>query len=331
MGPVESGWGLPDSLRTLAPDAVDLLDRTNAWAWCTVGPALMELVRLRVAALLGYDNGLRRRARVAGSDGPAEAKVAQLDRYYSADDFSALERDCIEFAEQFVLDVSGPIADYLPGLETHFPGAVRGFVTAVFVVEFTQRLEMVSGALLGSSPPGSTVGPAIGGPSSADAALELKESLGDYQRAVMRAAALDPVITELVRLRCARTHDCRICQTLRLADARAAGADDAMTAKVDYYETSDLDDRAKTALRITDAMITAPTGLTDVVIGDARSLFSRSELAELCLDVTKWSTQKIHVALGTDGADHLPTNADGVSFLAFDADGHVADFSATLE
>ena len=44
-------------------------------------------------------------------------------------------------------------------------------------------------------------------------------------------------------------------------------------------------------------------------------------LAELLLDITKWSTQKIHVALGTDGADALPRDAAGVSYLTFDDAG----------
>ncbi|MFZ4487535.1 MAG: hypothetical protein ACOYO9_13195, partial [Candidatus Nanopelagicales bacterium] len=54
-----------------------------------------------------------------------------------------------------------------------------------------------------------------------------------YQDAVVRSTILDPVTTELIRLRCARQHDCRICQTLRLADAADLGLDADMAAKVD--------------------------------------------------------------------------------------------------
>jgi alkylhydroperoxidase family enzyme len=166
---------------------------------------------------------------------------------------------------------------------------------------------------------------------SEGAVQQLQESLRNYQDAVVRGTALDPVITELVRLRCARTHNCQICQTLRLADARAAGVDDDMTTKVDFYERSDLDGRTKTALRITDAFITRPDTLAASVVATARSVFSDEQLAELCLDITKWSTQKIHVSLGTDGADALPTNEQGVSFFTFGADGKVAEFSPTLD
>ena len=150
-----------------------------------------------------------------------------------------------------------------------------------------------------------------------------------YQEAVVRGTALDPVVTEMVRLRCARTHACRICQTLRLVDARDAGVDDAMTAKIDFYETSDLDERIKIALRITDAFITRPDMIAPAVIREARSMFTPAALLELCLDITKWSTQKIYVAQGTDGAHVLPKNAQGISFFTFDESGKVAGFRAT--
>ncbi len=157
----------------------------------------------------------------------------------------------------------------------------------------------------------------------------LTSSLGDYQDAVVRLRALDPVTTELVRLRCARQHDCRICQTLRLSDAVEAGATDGMTAKIDFYEASDLAERHKVALRIVDAFIWQPSSIGPDLSAQAHEHFSASELAELLLDITKWSTQKIHVALGTDGADRLPVNDDGVAYFAFGEDGAVARIAAT--
>jgi hypothetical protein len=38
---------------------------------------------------------------------------------------------------------------------------------------------------------------------------------------------------------------------------------------------------------------------------------------------SRWSTQKIKVALGTDGAERLVTDADGVALFGFDPDGQV--------
>lgn len=150
-----------------------------------------------------------------------------------------------------------------------------------------------------------------------------------YQDAVVRSTILDPVTTELIRLRCARQHDCRICQTLRLADAADLGLDADMAAKVDRYEQSDLDERHKVALRIVDAFIWLPSGITDDLVAQARGHFTDAELAELLLDITKWSTQKIHVVLGTDGADRLPMGADGVSYFRFDDAGRATGFTPT--
>ena len=155
----------------------------------------------------------------------------------------------------------------------------------------------------------------------ADRDASLVALLSAYQDAVVRSRLLDATTTELVRLRCARQHDCRICQTLRLADAIEAGVDDETTAKIDFYERSDLAERHKVALRLVDAMIWRPTDLSDDLVRQAHEHFTDAELAELLLDITKWSTQKIHVALGTDGADDLPRDGDGVSYLRFDEDG----------
>ena len=150
---------------------------------------------------------------------------------------------------------------------------------------------------------------------------ELTALLSDYQDTVMRSTTLDPVLTEFIRLRCARQHDCRICQTLRLSDAADLGMDTAMSDKIDRYESSDLDERTKVALRLVDAFIWSPRSMTADLIGAAHEHFSDAELAEILLDVTKWSTQKIHVALGTDSADKITTDANGMSYFSFDAQG----------
>ena len=159
---------------------------------------------------------------------------------------------------------------------------------------------------------------------------ELAGLMSAYQDAVVRSRVLDAVTTELVRLRCARQHDCRICQTLRLADAADEGLDDSMANKIDDYEASDLEERHKVALRIVDAFIWLPTSMSTELVESAHAHFTDAELAELLLDITKWSTQKIHVVLGTDGADRLPINDAGVSYVTFDNAGKAASFRADL-
>ena len=158
---------------------------------------------------------------------------------------------------------------------------------------------------------------------------ELVALLGEYQDTVVRSRHLDAITTELVRLRCARQHDCRICQTLRLADAADSGLDEGMAGKVDRYERSDLNERHKVALRIVDAFIWRPADMSNELIEQAHEQFTDAELAELLLDITKWSTQKIHVALGTDGADRLPVGEAGVSYFRFDEEGRATGFTPT--
>lgn len=159
---------------------------------------------------------------------------------------------------------------------------------------------------------------------------QLYSLLAAYQDTVVRASQLDPLTTELIRLRCARQHDCRICQTLRLADAQVAGLDSDMESNIDHYESSDLSERHKTALRLVDAFIWRPGDITDQLVSQAHEHFSDEELSEILIDITKWSTQKIHVTLGTDGAEHLPTDERGVAYFAFGDDGKVARISSAL-
>jgi AhpD family alkylhydroperoxidase len=330
----EPVWDLPGALSRLRPEACGLLTALNERVWQDGDPLLLELVRVRVAQLIGNPGAARVRFSLAAAAGGAgleaaglEAKLGALPDYPGSPLFSAAEREVVAFAEQFVIDVGGTTEDVRAELAGRFGAdGARALVTAIYVVEFTQRLQLIAARLLDDAPARllddapAPLDPAVG-LDAAPAGL-----LNAYQAAVVRGSVLDPVTTELVRLRCARTHHCRICQTLRLADARAAGVDETMSAKVDFYERSDLPERAKVALRVTDAFITQPSLLSGAVAGQARASFGPAELASLCLDITKWSTQKIKVALGTDGADRLVTDADGVALFGFDSGGQATGY-----
>ena len=45
-------------------------------------------------------------------------------------------------------------------------------------------------------------------PSEVNSTPALRQALGGWQAAVVRLDSVDPVTTELVRLRCAKHHDC---------------------------------------------------------------------------------------------------------------------------
>jgi AhpD family alkylhydroperoxidase len=313
-------WSLPRALSGLRPEACGLLVALNERVWQLGDPGLLELVRLRVAQLIG--NSAAFRVRYANAVFVPESKILALPDYPGSPLFSPAERDILAFTEQFGIDVGGTDATTRARLVEHFGAdCVRELVSAIYVVEFTQRLQMMAVRLLDDD----AWSPALASPRRVGD-VSPAGLLAAYQEAVMRGSTLDPMTTELIRLRCARTHRCRICQTLRLADARAAGVDEAITAQIDFYERSDLPDRAKVALRVTDAFITRPDLLSDTVAEQARTSFEPAELASLCLGITKWSTQKIHVALGTDGADRLETDDDGVALFGFDETGRATGY-----
>ena len=83
-------------------------------------------------------------------------------------------------------------------------------------------------------------------------------------RIVALDTALDPVTTELVRLRGARAHDCRICQSrLSLRAVESAGDDALFAADAD---DAALTERQRAALALADAVIWQPTTIDDALV-----------------------------------------------------------------
>jgi len=140
-----------------------------------------------------------------------------------------------------------------------------------------------------------------------------------------RADSLDPRITEIVRLRCARTHDCRVCQSLRDVTAREAGLGDDLTDQIDRFEQSDFPESWKVALRITDATILSPGMIDDQLRADARRHFSDTQITEILFDIMKWSWQKGLVAL------RVEAEMDGIRDVRYQADGEALLGEAALQ
>jgi len=77
------------------------------WTRRLVDPVVLELCRLRVAQLLGARHPQSLRTPEALAAGLSEDRVAVLPSWWSHQGFSATERACLRFAEQFVLDAKG--------------------------------------------------------------------------------------------------------------------------------------------------------------------------------------------------------------------------------
>lgn len=154
-----------------------------------------------------------------------------------------------------------------------------------------------------------TAGVASGGP--------LETTIADFAAAAVRAKALDPLITELVRLRCAQYHDCRLCGSFRVKDSFDAGYDETMYRAIAMHETSDFDPAIKAALRLCDAMIMRPNAIDAELRAEVQKHFSEAQIVELCTDVMKWGQQKALVALRTEP----PVTDEHLTELIFDAEG----------
>ncbi len=143
-----------------------------------------------------------------------------------------------------------------------------------------------------------------------------------WQAAAMALGVLDPVTLELVRMRCAVYHDCRRCQSVRLAPARAAGLDEVtIEAASRDYEHSGLGERHKCALRLADALMTQPGAISDGLVSQLRRHFDDDELFALTVAVMKFNNQKIDVALGIEP----PVVAGRVVEFSFGPDGRPAN------
>jgi AhpD family alkylhydroperoxidase len=126
----------------------------------------------------------------------------------------------------------------------------------------------------------------------------LSDALMEVQGAIIRHCELDPVTMELIRIRCANVHDCRVCRSVRSESARVAGADETFLEKAQSYETSDLSERHKVVLRLADAHIfgSVPASLPDQVAAH----LTPEEALDVVLIVAKCSYQKSLVALALD-------------------------------
>ena len=126
------------------------LDDVHAAVWSSAAdPGLLELCRLRAAAMLGAADALAWRSPVALDAGLDEAKVAALDDWAAASCFDARERAYLDFTEQFVTSVSHVSDAQIAALCAHDSERdVATFISALYALEFTARLALVSTAVL---------------------------------------------------------------------------------------------------------------------------------------------------------------------------------------
>ncbi len=274
--------------REHSPAAFECFDRIEALAAGAVEPALLDPVRMAVAAALAHPEELDRTpVATTSSDDPRTGA-------------------CVAFAEQYVVDVSGTTDEQRGALGAALGADTFIFVQALYVVDVFQRGRIALERIF-ATPYGAAAPPETG---------DLWASLEEFMRVVALDTALDPVTTELVRLRGARAHDCRICQSrLSLRAVESAGDESLFTTDGDDALT----ERQRAALALADAVIWQPTGIDDALVARVRRELSDAEIVEIVLDLVRNAANKIAVSLGGDEA----VVTEGVEYYDVDASGDV--------
>ena len=188
---------------------------------------------------------------------------------------SEAEAVVAEFAEQFSVDVSAITGEQRSRLWKQLGDRTFGVMVQMYIADFVPRVR----AGLEAVGVGSEYLGWVNGPITWDHTTEPSDLVfNDFMPAVGRLRALDPVTSEVVRLRGAAQHNCRLCKSLREATALDAGGSETLYDEIGDFEKSVLlTGRAKAALRYTDALIWTPAHLVADGAAEVRSRFSEAE------------------------------------------------------
>jgi hypothetical protein len=195
--------------------------------------------------------------------------------------------DAMAFAEQMVVDVASMTPDVRAAGLAELGAAAPAFVLAVWTEDMMIRAGVAWRELFGDE------WHLI--PASADTDPWVAHE--KFLLEVAKLSTLDPVTSELVRLRGARAHECRLCQSRRSVSAiDQAGRSDLF----DDRDPSGISDAQALALQVVDAFVWQPiqwpSGLGEQVV-DA---LGPAAATELTLDIVRNSANKIAVAFGAD-------------------------------
>jgi hypothetical protein len=169
-------------VRRQAPAALVALDSAHAAACSAIDPVLAEALRQRVAENLG----------IASPAGPASPPTER-------------EQPCFDFADQFVVYVPGVVEGQREAVaEALGRDQVHELARMLYVFDMTDRLVLSLGCLF---PPEDDDD--AGGSLDPVELQPLGAALDRLHAAAMLLDGLDPTTTELVRLHCARYHDCK--------------------------------------------------------------------------------------------------------------------------
>ena len=239
---------------------------------------------------------------------PAEIAVTGLE--------SDAEAAVAEFAEQFSIDVTMIDGEHRSRLWKVLGDSTFSTVVQMYIADFVPRVRAglealgVGGEYLG------WVADSVVWDHSTDPSDVVFNS---FLPTVARLRELDALTSEVVRLRGAAQHNCRLCKSLRETTALGAGGSETLYRDIERFEASaQLTDRHKAALRYADALIWSPAHIDRGIAQAVRAHFSDAESVELTFDVMRNASNKVAVALGGDA----PRVENGTEQYLLDADGH---------
>lgn len=138
-------------LTEFAPSVLPALTGFHEAAWSSVEPTLLELARIRIAMLLGDEAEQARRSPAAAEAGLTEEKIAALTDWPSSPLYSARERACLAFTEQYAGDVANLTkADADAVIEHLGAAAFYRFVNALLALDEHARLNLALARVFGT-------------------------------------------------------------------------------------------------------------------------------------------------------------------------------------
>jgi alkylhydroperoxidase family enzyme len=215
----------------------------------------------------------------------------------------------LEFAEQFAVDVSRVDDGLRHRWSRAFRDAVLDATVVVYVAEWVPRLRATLDAIFGADP-----WPEV----ELETTTRAYGLMDEFVRSVARLDRVDAVTTELVRLRGARLHACRVCMARRSVAALESGADATLFDDLDDYRRRDLEPAQQAALALTDAMIWTPADLREADLDAVRAHLTPPQAVEVALDVARNASNKIAVGLGVDAPQ-----TDGLQLFEVDDAGRL--------
>lgn len=285
----------PTQLTLLQPSTSQAFERAAARVFAFVDTDLLALCRQQLRA------------------------TQERSHFEAPEKSTSLDISIMRLAEQFAVNVDSiSEADIAKLRETMSSAQVNALINAIYLMDMALRLEQVAPVVLAGAD--ATVSTSTGHTATTactdDTDVIIAEAIAAFAATAVLADKVDVITGELVRLRCAQIHHCRLCGSLRQRKALDQGLDEALAERVARYEDGGLDEHVVAALKLVDTLIMFPCDADASLKAELDKHFSPEQIAELCFDVVKWSQQKALVALHIDAPPW-----EGIHVLDFDKDG----------